>query len=705
MEKKRSPTLAFIPQHEEVHVPFQVETPRVLPGPVSCKFGSCSLFDVRVETVDALPVEFPTASFLDETLAGMLGAPGNGPASKNWLRLQAVVIQDSAAQCCTALTWVVLGHLFQVVEPHCMSTLKQTMAQNWFQLSLQIDSLSEGNRRFKDNLMEAVPAVFVQAIYRMMIECFPPEQRALALSSQDIVVKVTKIVQHEVAGMQWRPETWQKLRERLFCPQVLESPQLNQRESMEVCRKKAKRERGNVCEDEKPPLHFGASHGPMSDAQLESVMTLRQKAADESPTKRSSLAHQQALKGWTSDHLREHLSDRAVQRLDALKRRAQEEMSVDRYEELAVRAEELMANQMDQLYADGGWEPGKTPPELVCNLGDLGDDPFSLKEASLHPDLSFDSENKDLSIKRTQSVRSLRDSTVAVRRERERREAELAERRRRDELLEKYLAAQLPETFSQHTFDTSLVSPALDRLAPSDSARRLLPPLKTLKQKVKMKTPKALEVTSTDKGAACAQTQPRADRSGPNQGRQGSKSSVGSLNMGQREGVRSNQLIRSQSGSKVMLSMEPTNLKEEVVVSRLQQHMEAFREASFDNVKKDTDILTGQRRQRLDAAALDRDERAFIEKMEAMVGSKSTPAIRHLRPVLKKTGSMPKLLGQRQPRNTKDQYHKPKLAGQPTAVLEQVSRAMAQQARAETMQVEVQKVTWNQLTAVNLLGP
>lgn len=61
-------------------------------------------------------------------------------------------------------------------------------------------------------------------------------------------------------------------------------------------------------------------------------MTLRQKAADESPTKRSSLPHQQALKGWTSDHLREHLSDRAAQRLDALKRRAQEEMSVDRYE-------------------------------------------------------------------------------------------------------------------------------------------------------------------------------------------------------------------------------------------------------------------------------------------------------------------------------------------------------------------------------------
>jgi len=647
-----------------------------------------------------LPVDFPTASFLEETLAGMFGAPGNGPASKTWSRLQAAIMQESAVQCCTALTWVVLGQLFQIVEPNCMTVIKQAMAQHWFHLSLEMDRLSEGHRRFKDSLMEAVPAVFVQTIYRMMVDGFPPEQRALALSSQEIIVKVTQIVQHEVAGMQWRPETWQKLRERLFCPQVLEAPQLNQRESMEVCRKKAKRERDNVFTDEQMPLHFGASDEPMSDAQLESVMASRiQKEADESPTKRRSQSQPHASKGRISENLREHFSEGATRRLDALKQKARDEMGVERYEDLAVRAEELMANQMDQLYADGGWEPGNTPPELVCTLDE---DPFSLNKASLHPDLAFDSDgNKDL--KRTHSVRSMRDSSVGLRRERERREAEIAERRRRDELLDKYIAAPLPEIFSQKSFDTSLVSPALDRLAPSDSERRLLPPLKHLKQKVKMRTPKALEGTSFPTNPSCPQqeAQPKADRSSANQGRQGSKNSVGSLNSSQREAPQRS-LIRSQTGSRAMLSMDSANVKAEVVVNRLQQHMDAFRDASFDNVKKDTDILTGQRRQRLDADALDRDEKAFIEKMEAMVGSKSTPAIRHLRPALKKTKSMPKLLGQRQPHNLKD--YRTKLAGRPTAVLEQVSRAMAQQARAETMQVEVQKVSWNQLTVVNLLG-
>eukprot|EP00434_Breviolum_minutum_P010666 symbB.v1.2.009408.t1/scaffold557.1/size187710/3 len=96
-----------------------------MPGPVSCKFGSCSLFDARAERTDMLPVDFPTASFLEETLAGMFGAPGNGPASKTWSRLQAAIMQESAVQCCTALTWVVLGQLFQIVEPHCMTVIKQ----------------------------------------------------------------------------------------------------------------------------------------------------------------------------------------------------------------------------------------------------------------------------------------------------------------------------------------------------------------------------------------------------------------------------------------------------------------------------------------------------------------------------------------------------------------------------------------------------
>ena len=72
----------------------------------------------------------------------------------------------------------------------------------------------------------------------------------------------------------------------------------------------------------------------------------------------------------------------------------------------------------------------------AARLVSLGDDPFSLRE---------DSASEEPTLRRSQSVRSLRDSSLAVRRERERREAELAERRRRDELFKRCVATPLPE--------------------------------------------------------------------------------------------------------------------------------------------------------------------------------------------------------------------------------------------------------------------
>eukprot|EP00434_Breviolum_minutum_P038457 symbB.v1.2.034112.t1/scaffold4348.1/size40831/2 len=67
-----------------------------------------------------------------------------------------------------------------------------------------------------------------------------------------------------------------------------------------------------------------------------------------------------------------------------------------------------------------------------------------------------------------------------------------------------------------------------------------------------MRTPKALDETSLPTNPSCPQqeAQPKADRSSANQGRQGSKNSVGSLNSSQREAPQRS-LIRSQTGSRV----------------------------------------------------------------------------------------------------------------------------------------------------------
>jgi len=620
----------------------------VVGGPVSCHFGGCSLFDAQAEDAEELPLEFPATTYLEETLAGMFGAPhGTTPASKNWARLQAAVLSSPAAECCRCLAYIALGVMCKTVDEDCMFDIQGRLAKNWFDLSLELDGIAEGSRRNKDWLLEAVPAVFVHAIFRMLVEAFPPEARAFAQHSQEVIMKLTQIIQHEVTGLQWRPETWRKLQRRLFCPQVLVTPQLNQRESMEACRRKERRERELQKDGEQPPLHFGDE--PMSVLQLESVMALRNERLEES-TQRSSSA---------TAHSPVHLCEGAARRLEELKERVEQELGIDRYEDLAVKAEDLITNQMEELYEDGSWEPGKTPPELVCNLGD---DPFAFSNACVPPaPAPSESPNKDM--KRSQSVRSMRDSTVYARRERERREQEAMERRRRDELLEKYLTAPLPEAYSSKSFDTSLVTPALDRLAAGDG--RLLPPLKMLKQKVKMQEPKVEpEPPRESKQRASAK------------GRQGSKSSVTSA----RDSI-TMQRSSSRCSMPNVLSMESVNLKHEVVASRLVQHMSAFREASFDNMKKDCDILTGQKRQRLDAFALQRDEQSFIERMEGLVGSKSTPAIRQLNPFLKKTKSMPKLLGR-----------KP------------VPKVQAQERPRAAQELQV-KVTWDQLTAVDLLRP
>eukprot|EP00439_Symbiodinium_sp_Y106_P085259 s97_g27.t6 len=164
---------------------------------------------------------------------------------------------------------------------------------------------------------------------------------------------------------------------------------------------------------------------------------------------------------------------------------------------------------------------------------------------------------------------------------------------------------------------------------------------------------------------------------------------------------------------KVVLSLEPGNVKEEVNASRLQLHIDAFRDASFDNMKKDHctggwnqglreledsgnedfDILTGQKKQRLDAIALDRDEKMFVERMEGLVGSKSTPAVRQLNPFLKKSKSVPKLLG-----NLSRKL--PAVQAAPGLV----AAPKAPKAKEKSQPEVHQSVSWDELTTVSLLG-
>jgi len=696
MEKSRkAPTLSFIGHQEEVYIP-QAETPIGLSGfATCCKFGSCSLYDAKVVDTDAMPFQFPAAGFLEETLAGMFGAPqSSSPPSKNWNRLQAATNTEACQASCRSLAWVALGHVFQSMAPECFPEMRSQLAKNWFDLTLEVDRICEGNRRNKDWLQEAIPAVMVHAIYRMIVEAFPPEQRLLAQYSQEMISKLTQIVQREVTGLPWTPQTWTNLRKRLFAPTVLATPQLNQRESMGAYLRRERREREQQKDGERGPLSFGQE--AMSEEQLGSVLIMRnERLIEAAQNQRIGVERDPglAMKGWTSEALRSQLAPGVAERLEELAQRA-DEVSVDRYEELALEAEDLIVRQLEDLYVDGGWEPGNTPQELFSKLDE--EDPFALNAAaaaaSSAPAAVPLETPKEYKRSFSQSVRSGRDSTVAARRERERREAEAQERRRREELAEKHLRAPLPKEFEPRGFQTSRVSPALDRLSSTEGT--LLPGLKSLQQKVRMQEPKS-HMLPDAQDAPITRTKPKVEErrasnppSGVVKGRQGSKGSGDAGSQSQ-----SQNCFTGAAG--VVLSLEPGNVKEEVNASRLQLHIDAFRDASFDNMKKDFDILTGQKKQRLDAIALDRDEKMFVERMEGLVGSKSTPAVRQLNPFLKKSKSVPKLLGN---------LSRKLPAVQAQAAPGLVAAPKAPKAKEKSQPEVHQSVSWDELTTVSLLG-
>eukprot|EP00440_Ansanella_granifera_P035893 gb/GFBE01038937.1/.p1 GENE.gb/GFBE01038937.1/~~gb/GFBE01038937.1/.p1 ORF type:complete len:733 (+),score=171.46 gb/GFBE01038937.1/:1-2199(+) len=686
---------------------------------VSIEFGSCSLFDAKAPTVDDLPFELPAGKYLEETLAGMHGAPhSTTAASKNWQILQAVVQGNATKQACSDLAWVAIGTIFGTIDLHVVEGLQKRLATSWFELTLDVGRLSKGNKKSKDWAIEALPAVFVQAIYRMLVDGFPPESRAFVQSGQDILLKLSQVARHEVTGFQENEQTFHKLRKRLFCSEVLEVPHLNQRESMEHERRREHQRKESAQQKvEQPPLAFGGSESELTEDQLEHILAQRCSRKNDIGFTRGSLESfppsSMEITGWTSSGVRANFTTAAVQTLNDLKDRAESELSVDRYEEYSMEAEEIIVKQLSELYAEGGWIPGNTPPELAAkpvNANALLSSLTSFADKSPktpHEPLQEASKTMRNSKKAVtmgaRSVRASCDGTVAARRERERREAEQAERRRRDELLQKRIEETLPEEFNRRSLDTSLVSPALDRIAPSEGDRQLLPSMPAMKQQVKMAPPSSQFLPAIDQNAS------RSDL--PDKGKKlAKKAMASSLRKGSddmRKGSKeksSSQLKDSSLSSSlpriprfatngVVVSMESQNLKPEAVTARLQQHMDAFRAGSFEQTKKDNDVLTGLKRSRLDPAALHREESQFITKLESLVGSKSTPALRHMNPFTPDAK-----------RNSLEQRPAGALGHSASAALASGSGAgKAADTKASPSSPQVKKV-WNELTVVNVLG-
>uniref|UniRef100_A0A7S1WPQ3 Uncharacterized protein n=1 Tax=Alexandrium catenella TaxID=2925 RepID=A0A7S1WPQ3_ALECA len=70
------------------------------------------------------------------------------------------------------------------------------------------------------------------------------------------------------------------------------------------------------------------------------------------------------------------------------------------------------------------------------------------------------------------------------------------------------------------------------------------------------------------------------------------------------------------------------SMKGHEILRHLEQQREAISQNSFDAYKREFDLETGVRKQKLDGVKIKRDEIQYVESLESLVGSRSEPALR-----------------------------------------------------------------------------
>lgn len=451
--------------------------------------------------------------------------------------------------------------------------LHDQFARSWFILA------GELGQKGRDELLDALPSVLVQAIYRLMVDCFPPEHAQLAQHAETLLEKLGAIVHYEVSGFRPSPSTLLALRRKLFRKPVLDHPHLDLLEARRVELRQQKLEGQRA---QAHPLAFGdiKTGQALEEMQLEHVMELREASA--------------AGRGGASITLPPLVPP---------------ELSVDRYAEIASHGEDMFFRHLEAIEDSEESEEEEKAHTLQVN-------PQMRAEGEANEDATL-SQTTSNAFRRTVQRISIWGPTRASLAARQ---AEIAERRRRDELLASKIATPLPADFGSRGLATGAVSPMLERLAPGVQAKAA-----SEAQGLRMAEPSAKflpELVS----AAPRQEGPRETEETP----PASRAVSWQLAHQRTQSVTSLATPAGKERVQQPVDRVPLRLKKEVVMKRLDQELEALEKRSFEAYKKDYDILTGQKKVRLDGDRLAKEEDTFVHRLEGLVGSRSTPALKPL---------------------------------------------------------------------------
>lgn len=294
-----------------------------IPQDVKLEFGHCSLFDFLVTAVDKEPFELPVKIYLEEVLVGIYGASqGCRTSSKdtsdkpceearlNRRYLKRFLSMDSARDVVRTLFWIIVGIVTKRVVADVVSELRKNLARSWSLVVQEVrrearDSAMVNQEAMQDWILQTLPVIFVQCIYRLMVDAFADDRSQLVHYASKLLDKITHIVTYEVSGFRLNSRTCLEARRKLFRKDVLDNPFMNQHDTL---KSQMRREALEHRSSKPSPLLFGQKDAlPLEETQLEHVM------------------------------------------LDREKDRVPEELSVDRYVSIAHEGEELFQRHLEEL--------------------------------------------------------------------------------------------------------------------------------------------------------------------------------------------------------------------------------------------------------------------------------------------------------------------------------------------------------------------
>lgn len=653
------------------------------------QFGDArtSVFDVIVTSASDLPFELPVSQFLEETCAGMRGGQAGdgelktgslkdlkggiqaaeGESRHKWRSLRTAFELEAVRVICTSLFWLAVGSIFGTVAEEANAELRAQLAHSWFSLTLELRGPDRGPRtRSSAWALDMIPVALVQALFRLLVDAFPPEHERIVRTSDSVLDRLTQVVYQEVLGFCPSQESLHVLRMRLFCENVIRNPAANQEESMRSELRREKQSRRNRLA-QSLPLSFGDLEcTPLEDTQLEHVLEQRERDRERSSGDRRASGQSPRREKVDSDAAspqKARLRDRSsvLSPIDILLSGflplGAEALSVDRYASLSAEGEEIMERQLTELYPDD-CDGGSTCSSLDTSpLASRAGSPKSAWASSMASRPNSRAGPDGLSkvytgMSRSKSMRAVSSDgstrqPLPARRNPRRGFADAAERRRRDEVLAERLERPVQEGAALRTV---LVSPIIDRLAPSDGDRGVLkkpffeardiqtrrprpvclsplPPLSqsepTLGESQNLQPTLAEQASFSrrlPKGPAFGAADARSDKK-PSRPEEGAMSSSAN-----------GRFVGSKSLKREVLTCEPpATLKHDVVMGRLSRQAENSRQQSFDQYKKDYDMTTGQRKNLNDPSQLHAEERLYIKRVQDMVGKPSSKAPRNLR--------------------------------------------------------------------------